>query len=428
MELTVDTSEASLAKVSFNVTADDFEKEYRGALRQAGRNVQMKGFRPGKIPAQVIEKRFGDEVVKEVMEHFVRRAYQQAVDDNELKPLSHPRIENEEMARKDDGSFGLDFSVSLKPEVELPNYKGLTIDSELEPVLPEQVEATIEQLRRERATPEPVSDAGLQEAGMAVCDVHFVHEDNIVLEREGLRLGMHTPVPGVDPETFSKTLEGAQPEETRECPVNLPQTLEDEGARGAEGVCRIMIKEAFDMVPPADETLFQLLEVEDMESFQAKVQEKLEEAAEARELDRAQGALLDQLIASTDLHLPEPMLEEQTQHRLRSLEAEMRKQGAPDEVVAQQLEEQKDTARDEAEKGMRALLIVETLGAKEELLVTDQELEAELQTIADRNETTLEEVREFYVKNGQIQQMAIEVLERKVRGFLYEHAEIKTPS
>lgn len=428
LQVSVDTSEASLAKVSFTIPSDEFEKEYRGALNMAGRNVNMKGFRPGKVPIKVVEKRFGGEVLKDVMERFVREAYQKAVEDEELKPLSHPRIDPEEMARADDGSFGLHFEVSLKPTVVLPEYKGQVIESELEPVMLEQIEATLEQLRRERATPEPVGEDGLQENGMAVCDVAFLYQDEAVLEREGLRLGLHTPPPGVEDEAFEQALTGAQVDQVCECPVTLPQSIENEAARGAEGICRVSVREAFDMVPPTDEDLFALLEVEDMDNVHSQIKARLEEAATKREHDRVEGALLDRLIQKTDLTLPEPMLEEQTQHRLHALANEMMRQEVPQEAIQQQLEEQKSTAREEAEKGMRALLIVEAVGEKEELLVTNEELEAELENIAARNETSVEEVREYYVKQGLNQQMAIELLERKVRAFLYENAEIKEPS
>ncbi len=428
VQVNVDTSEASLAKVSLSIPPEEFEQEYKGALRKVSRNVTMKGFRPGKVPPALIEKRMGEQVQKDVMEEFVRRAYKQALDENDLSPLSHPRVPNEAMTRGEDGGFSLDFEISLKPKFELPEYKNQVIESELEPVLPEQVEATIEQLRRERATPEPVGDEGLGEQGMAVCDVAFLYEGEPVLERTGLRLGIHTPPPGVDPQAFEEALSGCRDEEVRECPVTLPEYIETEEARGKEGICRITVNEAYDLVPPSDEELWALLEVSDAEALETRIKEKLEEAAEKRERDRIEAALLDRLIEETDLALPAPMLEEQTEIRLRNLAEEMVRQGVPPETIKDQLEEQRETAREDAEKGMRALLIVEALGEKEGLLVTEDEINAELENIASRNETSVEEVRKYYVENGLIQQMSIELLERKVRRFLYDQAEIKEPS
>ncbi|MDA1265958.1 MAG: trigger factor [Planctomycetota bacterium] len=428
MQVSVDTSESSLAKISVSIPPDEFEKEYRGALKQAGRNVQMKGFRPGKVPVKVVEKKFGEEVTKDVIEHFVRQAYQQAVSDEDLKPLSHPRIAQEDLSRGEDGGFSVEFEVSLKPSFDLPDYKGMVIESELEQVVPDQVEATIEQLRRERSTPEPVGPEGMDANGMALCTVRFLHGEEVVFEREGLRLGANTPPPGVKPEDFEGKFDGAVDGDVIECPMMLPPTIEKAEARGADGTCRIEVAEAYKLVPPADEELFALVEVEDMDAFRVKVREKLEEANTKRERDRVEGALIDRLIAETTLDLPGPMLEEQTQHRLHALAQEMSRQGVPEDAIKQQLEEQEPTAREEADKGMRALLIVEAIGDAEELLVTNAELEAELANIAERNHASLEDVREYYVKQGLTQQMAIEVLERKVRKFLYENAEVKDPS
>ena len=89
MKLEVDTSQATVAKISLTVPADEFETQVRqGGLRNVGGNVRMKGFRPGKVPAKVLEKQFGEGIRKEVKEHFVQQAYGQAVQENGLKPIA----------------------------------------------------------------------------------------------------------------------------------------------------------------------------------------------------------------------------------------------------------------------------------------------------------------------------------------------------
>ena len=102
-------------------------------------------------------------------------------------------------------------------------------------------------------------------------------------------------------------------------------------------------------------------------------------------------------------------------------------QGASEEQVAAQAEEQQATARQEAERGLRALLVVESLGDKEELLVTAEDIQTELGAIAARNGVSVEEVRQYYSENNLAQQMTVEILERKVRKFLRESAEVSTP-
>ena len=99
----------------------------------------MKGFRPGKVPLKVMEKQFGDSVRGEVKELFIQKAYGQALEENKLKPIAHPRLTPDEMELQGDGSFQVDFEVPLRPSFDLPKYRGLSATSELEPVLDEQI-------------------------------------------------------------------------------------------------------------------------------------------------------------------------------------------------------------------------------------------------------------------------------------------------
>ncbi|MEE8469518.1 MAG: trigger factor [Planctomycetota bacterium] len=428
MEVSVENTSPSLAKVSFSVPAEEFEKEVQAGLRQVGRNVRMKGFRPGKVPASVVAKLHGEQIRREVAESFLRKAYSQAVEQEHLKPITHPSVSPGDLQPAEDGSFSLELEVSLKPTIELPEYKGMGVESELEPVLDEQVEQVIEDLRRQDSLPQPVGDEGIDEDGLVLCDVTFAHGENTVFERKGVRLTVSAPPPGVEAEAFRELLLGAKEGSQLEIEMVLPPDVEAEEARGEKGLCRLTVRQAFRMVPPTDEELFKKLEVLDHDAMLAKVRLRMVETHARREQNRIETFLIDKLIRETELELPGPLLDEQAAGRLQQFEQQLLEQDTPPDEIQKQLEEHRPLAREEAEKGLRALLIVEALGEKEELLVTAEELDAELGTIAERNDAPIEEVRKYYVENNLNQQMAIEVLERKVRTFLRENAEIITPS
>jgi len=165
-----------------------------------------------------------------------------------------------------------------------------------------------------------------------------------------------------------------------------------------------------------------------MDGLRAFVSARLAENAEERENNRQESALLDQVLEQCKFDLPEAMLGQQTEARLAQLGQELASSGASEEDVQKAQEEQRPSAEAEAAKGMRALLVVEAIGEKEELLVTNPDLETELMAIAARNQTTVEEVKEYYVQNNLGQQLAIEILEKKVRRFLRESADIQSPA
>lgn len=435
MQLDVDTSAPTLAKVSFTVPRDEFEGEVANGLRSASRQVRMKGFRPGKVPIAVLEKRFGDGVRNEVKERFVQRAYGQALEENSLKPIAHPRLSPEDLELSEDGSLHVEFEVPLRPQFDLPDYRGLTATSELEPVMDEQIDTTLEELRQQQSTPEPAGDDGIDENGFVVGDISFLHEGETVFEREGMRLnGMSVP-PGVDGDEFAKGLVGAKEGDTLEFAMTLPDFLENEDVRGKDGQCRIQVGQAMNLVPPTDQALIEIVDggnedrsIEDLDALKAFIRERLEEAAQQREDQRIETVLLDQVLDAATMDLPATMVEQQTESRLENLRSQMAEGGQDEEAIEKAVEEARDSSRADAEKGLKALLVVEAIGEKEELLVNNDDMAAELQTIAARNQSTVQEVQEYYSQNNLGQQLAIEILEKKVRRFLRENADIESPS
>ncbi|MEZ6004830.1 MAG: trigger factor [Planctomycetota bacterium] len=427
MEITVDTSGTNIAKVQFSVSKEDFDKEYKRGLNQVRSQARMKGFRPGKVPMPMIEKHHGAEVRDEVKQQFLSRAYSKAVEDNNLKPMAHPRVQKDDAKMEDGGGFSMAFEISLRPQFPMPDYKGMSIESELEPVLDQNVDEALEEFRRQQSRTE-ATEEGIDEKGLVLCNVIFRTGETEAFHRDGLRLSPESAPPGVDKEAYTAAMIGKKAGETVELDMTLPDTLPDESLRGQPGTCVIEITQAFRTVPPTDEELCELLQLETTDELRVKVRESLEEAARERENNRVETVLLDRLIEAVEIELPEPVLEDQTQNRLAGMAQRMAQAGVPQDEIEKERENQKDTARDEAGKGLKALLIVEALGEKEDLLVNHEDIQAELHQIAMRNRTTAEEVRKYYAERNLGQQMAIELLERKVRAFLREHAQISEPA
>ena len=430
LQLEVDTSVATLAKVAITVPADEFQKEVQSGLRNVSQHMNMKGFRPGKVPVAVLEKKFGDGIRKEVKESFVQRGYGQAVEEHELKPMAHPRLNPAEIELAEDGSFKVEFEVPLRPTFDLPDYKGLAITSELEPVMDEQIDSTIEEIREQQSTPEAAGEDGIGEKGFVIANLTFSAGEEQVFEREGMRLNAMSVPPGVEAEAFAEGLKDAKEGGQLTFPMTIPDFVENEDARGKEGTCTLDVQQAMILVPPTDEALFELLgeEVNDMDQLRAFVSARLTEAAEERENNRQESQLLDQVLEQCSFDLPEAMLAQQTEARVAQLGQELASSGQSEEDVKKAQEEQRPAAEAEAAKGLRALLVVEAIGEKEELLVSSPDLEAELGAIAARNQTSIEEVKQYYEQNNLGQQLAIEILEKKVRRFLRESADIQTPA
>jgi trigger factor len=416
------------AKVHFTVPSDEFQSVMRRAYAHAGRNVRMKGFRPGHVPEQVIEKQFGPQIRNDAIEHFVRQAFEQAVKENSLKVVGFQRVNLDDVKIVLGGDFTHAFEVSLRPEIALGEYKDVAIESELEPVMDHEVEEALKSFRAQQAQPHPAGDAGLPLDGMALVKVEWLHDGKTVLSRDGLRLSPESPTPGTDPEEFKQTMLGVKDGETRELPMVFPEEFDQADLRGKPGLCRLSVSQAFRMVPPTDEEVWRFFDVKDAAALQTTVRDKIEEAKREQENQRIEGALLEKLLAAHEFELPAMMLDEQTSSRLSQLSKQLEQQGTPPDRIQEQVDSQRDQMREAAARGMRALFLIQAIAEKENLLVNRDDMQAELKSIAERNNSTVEEVTEYYKKNNLFDQMAIEILERKVRKFLRENAKVTQPS
>ncbi len=424
MEVTVERKGPCEALVQFTVPREEFEAQVRKGLQHAAKHVRMKGFRPGKVPAHMLEKHFGDRVRRDAREHFVNLAYRKAVEDNELRPAAHPRIDIDAVEADDGGALGHEFAVQLRPDFELGDYKGLEVRGPSTEVNDDEVEQTIEDLRRQRATPQPVGDEGLPDDGMAICRVAFVHEGEEVLAREGVRLSPSMPVAGVDPERFREALGGAQGGDVRELEAALPDDVEREELRGQQGTLRLEVKQAMRIVPASDADLFKLFGVEEEGALKAKVAEEIGRMKAERESSRIENELLEQLIEMHPMELPDSLVEQQVEARMRTAREPYEQQGMAPEDIERQLGDQRTAAYEASKRAMTAFFLIEEIAKAERLLVQEEDMLGELHQIAVRNDASFDEVRDYYRKEGLFDQLAVELLERKVRGFLRENAQL----
>lgn len=426
--------------MSFTVPRSEFEGEMRQQLRAAGRKVRMKGFRPGKVPPRVLERHFGGEARQRALEVFFNRAFEQAVREETLDTVGHQRVALEDIQIPEDADFSHSFEVSLRPALELVEYKGLRIESELEPVLEQEVQAALDDLRRQRSRPEPAGEAGLAEGGMALCRLAWVKDGETVLERDGLRLSPQDQLPGVEPEAWRQAVLGKKKGDVVELSMTIPPDFERADLRGAAATTRLELQEAFRMIPPSDEEVQELLGVKGPEELLSTCRDRIRQAKESREQMRVESALLERVLSEQEMELPARMVEAQVQTRRNALKLELEAQNQAigqgqaagqalsPEDVERELARQEEEIRTAVTRGVKAYFLVQGIARAESLQVESQDLVAELKDIAARNQATYEEVRDYYREKGLIEQVAIELLERKVRALLREHAEIAQPA
>jgi trigger factor len=429
-DVAVERRDDGTAQVSFTVTAAEFERTVARGLANAGSRTRMKGFRQGKVPPQILEKQFGAEVRREAAQHFLNHAYDRAMKQHELRPAAHPRVSLEDLAVEKGQPFSMNFRVFLRPKVELGQYKALSIERQAISVSDEEVELALADLRRQRSRPEPAGPEGLPADGMALCGISFYVEgsDEVQLERDNIRLSPKTAPGGIDPAVFEQRLSGAKEGDTIDVPLTFPPEFPRAEVHGKQGTCRVSVRQAFRIVPPSDEEIYRLMDVADDAAMRSTAKERIGQAKEREEDARLEAALFERVIESHALEIPAEYLKEQVEAKAEETRQNLVAQGVAEEAAAAQVAEQREAFQNSTEKGLRAVYLMEEIARVENLKVTEEELKNELGAIAQRNNASFEEVRKYYQEQRMFPQLALELLERKVRRFLRESADIHQPS
>jgi trigger factor len=232
----------------------------------------------------------------------------------------------------------------------------------------------------------------------------------------------------VDPASFEEALVGARAGDERSLEFEFPPTFPLEAARGEKGRVQLRVSEVLRLVPPSDDELFRAFEATDEATLREAVRARMQAAKAEGEEHRIESELLERLIEAHAMELPEELVQEQVDAQQTELIERLKEQGMTAEEAAQRAGGERERARAGAEKGLRALYLIEEIARAKDLKLTQEEVAAELAAIATRNGSTPEEVARFYREQGQMRQLGLELTERKVRRYLRASAAIRMPA
>ncbi len=414
--------------MAFKLPAAEYQRRLAARLTAVGRQAKLKGFRPGKVPAAIVQRLYGSEVERETLEGVLREAFETAVKEQKLRPAAHPQIGFDELKPAAGADVAHSFQLPLKPDFTLGEVEGLAAQANAVTASDDEVEKTILDIRRQQARPEPAGDAGLTEQGLAIARIELLHAGETVAARDGLRVGLETTPNGVDAATFKEALQGKVEGATVEMPIVFPPDFDQSELRGKEGLCRVTLTQVYRLILPEETELHRAFRAADGAELRDKVKEQLVAAKRQQDDQRIEQELFDQVLDAHPMDLPKSVLEAQIEGRFATARQQLVEQSVAPEEIESQLEVDREATADAAARSLRALYLVEAIGEKAQLRITQEDLAGELRRIAQRNRVAFDEVREYYEKNGLFQQLAVELLERKVKRHLRERSTAGQPS
>ena len=427
MKATFISRENNDVKFMIEFSAEEFENAQIKAYQQNKDKFQIDGFRKGKAPRSIIEKRYGEGVFfEDAIDELFRENYGKALAELELEVIDSPRAEFGKIAKGE--GFSATITVACYPIVDVKDYKGVEIDKVVQEVKDEDIDKEIEALQKRNARMVLVERPAKEGDTLLLDYSGFVGDDQFeggTAERQELKLGSGMFIPG-----FEEQLVGATPGEKKDVTVTFPEDYHAEDLAGKEAVFHCLVHEIKEEQLPEldDEFAKDVSEFDTLEELKNSTRERLEKYAKASEERQMQDAALAKVVEANEVEIPSVMIEDEIDRMIQELDQQLRYQGLSVdqyvEFVGKDAKAFRDELRPDAERQVKTRMLLNGIAEAEKIEVSQEELEKELEDMAVQYQTTADKLKEMIgVEN--INFLQKDMKSKKAIEFIYDNAKIK---
>jgi trigger factor len=417
-------------EIKIEIEAADVRAEFERVTQEYSRAVTVPGFRKGHAPAGVVRTRYKKDIQGDVLKRLVPEAVEQAITESGLQVIGQPdvHLDNENLDKLGQESISIHAHVEVMPELALGEYKGLEAARRTRPVSDEDVERVVSNLREASASLQPVEDRASEEGDTVTVDIQGRYleppsDEEINVEDVDIILGGE----GVLPD-FNEQLTGVRPDEAKTFTVAYPEDFNAKGLAGktieyTATVSAVRRKE----IPEFDDEWVKSLgeeEVETVEQLRARVRENLTKSAEHESEHRLRDDVLSRLIEQHRFEVPETIVSYQANQILQSMVRDMMQRGVDPRGQDINWEAMRDLVRDRAGDDVRGSMLLERVAEAENIDVSQEEIDAEIESMAEGSRQSVEQVRASLTKQGGERSIADRLRNRKALDLLVQHANV----
>ena len=430
MSSKVETVEKNKLKLTITVSAADFEVAMQKAYLKVRKSITIPGFRKGKAPRKVIETHYGEGVFyNDAFDDAFPAAYDAAVKEHDLEPVDRPELGDvETIGEGQDLVFTV--MITVKPEVELGKYKGLSVEAPEYPVTDEDVDAEVAKAQEKVARWVDVErevktgDRVIIDYSGSVDDEKFAGG---TAEKKPLEIGSNSFIPG-----FEDQVIGMKVGEEKDIQVKFPEEYHAENLKGKDAVFAVKLHEIKEKEMPEldDEFAKDVSEFDTLDEYKADIKAKLEESAKTRAENELENNLVMAATENTEIDIPECMVDRQVDYMLQEMQYRMSYQGIRLEdylrMTGSSIDDMKAQYKDEAKTRVKTQLVLEAIQKAENVEASEEDIEAELAKIAERGKKTVDEIKKTF-KDSDYDYLKDTVVAQKTVAILKDGAKLKKP-
>lgn len=426
MKSVIEKKEGNSVSFNIEIESDEFEKGLQKAYLQNRGKFNIPGFRKGKTPRKIIEMNYGEEIFYDDAINFVLpEKYEAAVEELELEPVDRPEVNIDEIKKGE--NILVNISVDVKPEVKLGEYKGIELEKKDYTATDEMVETELKGLRDSNARLVDANNRAVKEGDLLTIDFVGTKDGEAFeggsAEGHKLEIGSNSFIPG-----FEEGLVGHKKDEVVDVDVKFPEEYHEEALAGKDAKFEVTIHDIKEKQLPEldDELAKDISEFDTLEELKADIKGKIAEELEKQERAEKENAILEKLMETSEVEIPQAMIESQLDEEVKQFDFRLRNQGLELEkyleLTGSGIDALRDQLRPTAEKRVNADLVLEALVAAEKVEVSEEEVDTELEKLAQQYRA--EDTKGFIedMKKGDLDFLKTGIANNKAIEFLIENA------
>ncbi len=413
--------------LKITIPKEDIDKKVEENYKRLASSAAVAGFRKGRVPRKLLERRFSDDVLEDVKQSILSEASQKAVEEKGLKPIGDPSFDNVAFEPNKDCVF--EITLEVEPDFDLPVYKSLELQRARVSVDDEEITRGLDGLRMQRARLDLMPAGTAVAAGDAiVCDWKIVSEGETVADQKDAEIRVHgRRSGGLEMEQdLAEALADAKFGERREIKAKFLDSYPVEKWRGKDGTLIVEVKEIRRPVAPElDEEFAKAMDFDSLEELKKAVRHSITQSKEREVALALEQQAFDQLLAAAPFELPQGVLKAQARNIMLRQQYRLRQRGVPAEEIEKHMDDLRNASEESAARNLKIYFILNHIAEKEKIFVTEEEVEARIAAMAGSYNLTPQRMRAQIEQEGSLSELRAGLRENKVVDFLLKGAKIE---
>lgn len=427
LDVKVESPQACLREVIVTIPQAEVQRYLKEAYDELVPEAQVPGFRSGRAPRKLVEKQFKDRVTEQVKGSLLMDSLSQVTDSQDFSAIGEPDFDYNSINIPDSGDFKYQFQIEVRPEFETPKWKGVKLNKPVEEISDDDVQEALDRVLAKYASLEATEDPA-EMGDKLLVTAKFEKDGKTLSEMDEERITLEDRLSFSDgvSEGFGKLMVGVKEGDSRTGKVKVADGVEDEAMQGAEldatfHVVEVLKKENPELTPAFLEELGDFESEKELRDF---VRDSLTRQADYRTQQELRKSVVSLLSDKASFELPESLVKRQTMRELERKVLELRRSGFDEDSIRGFVNASKQNAKASTESALREHFILEQIAEEEKVDADESDYDAEIALIAQQSDMPERRVRARLEKQGQMDALRNQIIERKVIEMIVEAAKV----